>query len=76
MMVARNKGLIVMVSSAGGLRYGINVAYGVGKEAVIFNLYTASLLSKLGTAQLKLNLIIYLVGTKFFVFSKQKSKHY
>jgi len=33
MMVPRRKGLIVNVSSAGGLRYLFNVPYGVGKEA-------------------------------------------
>lgn len=34
LMAARNKGLIVNVSSAGGLRYIFNVAYGVGKQAL------------------------------------------
>ena len=34
MMVPRRKGIIVTVSSAGGLRYLFNVAYGVGKAAV------------------------------------------
>uniref|UniRef100_A0A8R1HS01 Dehydrogenase/reductase SDR family member 1 n=1 Tax=Caenorhabditis japonica TaxID=281687 RepID=A0A8R1HS01_CAEJA len=33
-MVQRNKGLIVNVSSGGGLRYLFNVAYGVGKQAL------------------------------------------
>ncbi|KAL4238078.1 Dehydrogenase reductase SDR member [Mactra antiquata] len=33
MMVPRKRGLIVNVSSAGGLRYMFNVAYGIGKEA-------------------------------------------
>uniref|UniRef100_A0A1I7TMN9 Dehydrogenase/reductase SDR family member 1 n=1 Tax=Caenorhabditis tropicalis TaxID=1561998 RepID=A0A1I7TMN9_9PELO len=33
-MVARNKGLIVNVSSGGGIRYIFNVAYGVGKQAL------------------------------------------
>lgn len=33
LMVPRKKGLIVNVSSAGGLRYLFNVPYGVGKEA-------------------------------------------
>ncbi|KAK7505388.1 hypothetical protein BaRGS_00003550 [Batillaria attramentaria] len=33
LMVPRKKGLIINVSSAGGLRYTLNVAYGVGKEA-------------------------------------------
>ncbi|XP_053738491.1 dehydrogenase/reductase SDR family member 1 [Synchiropus splendidus] len=33
MMVAQGRGLIVMVSSMGGLRYLFNVAYGVGKAA-------------------------------------------
>lgn len=33
-MVPRGSGLIVNVSSAGGLRYIFNVAYGVGKEAM------------------------------------------
>jgi dehydrogenase/reductase SDR family protein 1 len=34
MMVERKNGLIVNVSSSGGLRYLFNVAYGVGKAAV------------------------------------------
>ena len=34
MMVARRSGLIVNISSAGGLTYLFNVAYGVGKEAM------------------------------------------
>lgn len=33
MMVAQGRGLIVMISSMGGLRYLFNVAYGVGKAA-------------------------------------------
>ncbi|XP_065064207.1 dehydrogenase/reductase SDR family member 1-like [Rhopilema esculentum] len=33
MMVKRNSGLIVNISSPGGLRYLFNLAYGVGKEA-------------------------------------------
>lgn len=34
MMVSRGSGLIVNISSAGGMRYIFNVAYGVGKEAM------------------------------------------
>lgn len=34
MMVPAKQGLIVNVSSAGGLRYLFNVAYGVGKAGV------------------------------------------
>lgn len=34
MMVAQGSGLIVFISSMGGLRYLFNVAYGVGKAAV------------------------------------------
>lgn len=34
MMVPAKQGLIVNVSSAGGLRYLFNVAYGTGKAAV------------------------------------------
>jgi len=34
LMVARGQGLIVNISSAGGLRYLFNVPYGVGKEAL------------------------------------------
>ncbi|CAO4369268.1 unnamed protein product [Caenorhabditis nigoni] len=34
LMIPRNKGLIVNVSSGGGLRYLFNVAYGVGKQAL------------------------------------------
>jgi dehydrogenase/reductase SDR family protein 1 len=33
-MVPQKHGLIVNVSSAGGLSYLFNVAYGIGKEAV------------------------------------------
>ena len=33
MMVPRKQGLIVNISSGGGLRYLFNVAYGIGKEA-------------------------------------------
>lgn len=33
-MVPQGRGLIVMISSMGGLRYLFNVAYGVGKAAV------------------------------------------
>lgn len=33
-MVPRKQGLIVVISSAGGLRYLFNVAYGIGKAAV------------------------------------------
>ena len=32
-MVPREKGIIVNVSSAGGLTYALNTAYGVGKAA-------------------------------------------
>jgi NAD(P)-dependent dehydrogenase (short-subunit alcohol dehydrogenase family) len=34
MMVPRKQGLIVIISSPGGLRYLFNTAYGVGKSAV------------------------------------------
>lgn len=34
MMVPQGRGLIVMISSMGGLQYLFNVAYGVGKAAV------------------------------------------
>uniref|UniRef100_A0AC34PXP3 Uncharacterized protein n=1 Tax=Panagrolaimus sp. JU765 TaxID=591449 RepID=A0AC34PXP3_9BILA len=34
MMVKNQRGLIVNVSSAGGIQYFLNVAYGVGKEAL------------------------------------------
>lgn len=34
MMVARRRGLIVNISSAAGIHYFFNVAYGVGKAAV------------------------------------------
>lgn len=33
-MVPQGRGLIVMISSMGGLQYLFNVAYGVGKAAV------------------------------------------
>jgi len=33
LMVAREKGLIVMISSFGGMNYLFNVAYGIGKSA-------------------------------------------
>ena len=38
MMVPRKQGLIVNVSSIGGLTYLFNVAYGVGKEAVGYSI--------------------------------------
>jgi len=34
MMVPRKKGLIINISSPGGMRYLFNVPYGVGKEGV------------------------------------------
>lgn len=34
MMVAQGRGLIITISSMGGLRYLFNVPYGVGKAAV------------------------------------------
>ena len=37
MMVPAKQGLIVQVSSGGGMRYLFNVAYGVGKAAVSVN---------------------------------------
>uniref|UniRef100_A0A9J2PSH3 Dehydrogenase/reductase SDR family member 1 n=1 Tax=Ascaris lumbricoides TaxID=6252 RepID=A0A9J2PSH3_ASCLU len=37
LMVPKNRGLIVNISSAGGLQYFFNVAYGVGKTATIMN---------------------------------------
>ena len=38
MMVPRKQGLIVNVSSVGGLSYLFNVAYGVGKVAVGYSI--------------------------------------
>ena len=43
MMVKRNSGLIVNISSAGGLRYLFNIPYGVGKEAVRSNVVIPNL---------------------------------
>ncbi len=43
MMAPRKQGLIVVISSAGGLRYLFNVAYGVGKAAVCFSFFCFSL---------------------------------
>ena len=40
MMVPRNQGLIINISSVGGLEYLFNVAYGVGKAAVSFSKIT------------------------------------
>lgn len=40
MMVAQGRGLIITISSMGGLRYLFNVPYGVGKAAVCFLLIT------------------------------------
>lgn len=37
MMAPRKQGLIVWISSPGGLRYAFSVAYGVGKAAVSFH---------------------------------------
>lgn len=39
-MVAQGSGLIIMISSMGGLRYLFNVPYGVGKAAVSLSLIT------------------------------------
>lgn len=39
-MVAQGRGLIVIISSMGGLRYLFNVPYGVGKAAVSSSLLT------------------------------------
>lgn len=36
MMIPNKQGLIVNISSAGGLRYLFNIPYGVGKAAVSF----------------------------------------
>ena len=36
MMVPRKQGLIINISSGGGLRYTFNVPYGIGKAAVSF----------------------------------------
>ena len=36
LMVPRRQGLIVNISSMGGLKYAYNVAYGVGKAAVSY----------------------------------------
>lgn len=41
MMVAQGRGLIVTISSMGGLQYLFNVAYGVGKAAVSLSLITS-----------------------------------
>jgi dehydrogenase/reductase SDR family protein 1 len=37
LMVPRKQGLIVVISSAGGLRYLFNVPYGIGKSAVSYS---------------------------------------
>lgn len=39
LMVPQGRGLIVMISSMGGLRYFFNVAYGVGKAAVGYSAF-------------------------------------
>lgn len=39
MMNSQKKGLIVNISSAGGIQYFFNVPYGVGKAAVSSLLY-------------------------------------
>lgn len=39
LMVPQGRGLIVMISSIGGLRYLFNVAYGVGKAAVGYSAF-------------------------------------
>jgi NAD(P)-dependent dehydrogenase (short-subunit alcohol dehydrogenase family) len=39
LMVPRKQGLIIFISSAGGLRYLFNIAYGVGKAAVSYSSY-------------------------------------
>ncbi len=44
LMVPRKQGLIVVISSAGGLRYLFNVAYGVGKAAVSWSCFFCMIL--------------------------------
>ena len=39
-MTPRKSGLIINVSSIGGLKYLFNAAYGIGKEAVIIVIFT------------------------------------
>ncbi len=50
MMIPRESGLIVNISSPGGLSYLFNVPYGIGKEAVslLFHILLNLLLVKLG----------------------------
>lgn len=55
LMVPRKQGLIINVSSAGGLSYLFNVAYGIGKEAV--------------RCSLKILLFIQHVCHGFFIYS-------
>jgi NAD(P)-dependent dehydrogenase (short-subunit alcohol dehydrogenase family) len=44
-MTPRKQGLIVFISSAGGLRYLFNVAYGVGKAAVSLSCFSSIILN-------------------------------
>jgi dehydrogenase/reductase SDR family protein 1 len=43
-MTIRKQGLIVVISSAGGLRYLSNVAYGIGKAAVSLSAFFSSII--------------------------------
>jgi len=43
-MTIRKQGLIVVISSAGGLRYLFNVAYGIGKAAVSLSALFSSII--------------------------------
>lgn len=43
-MTIRKQGLIVVISSAGGLRYLFNVAYGIGKAAVSLSAFFSSII--------------------------------
>ena len=42
-MVPRKQGLIVVISSFGGMRYLFNVSYGIGKAAVSFSSFIQSM---------------------------------
>ncbi len=46
-MTVRKQGLIVVISSAGGLRYLFNVAYGVGKAAVSLSAFFPSIILRM-----------------------------
>ncbi|KAK6467815.1 dehydrogenase/reductase SDR family member 1 [Huso huso] len=85
MMVQVGRGLIVIISSTGGLRYDFNVPYGVGKAAVspqpshiiismsgCLSLYPVNTLMKVMVILLLSNLVLYHRNYYLFIFFLDK----